>query len=42
MNPFTYTRATSQGTAIQAIAADQKANFIAGSTNPDRFNERER
>lgn len=33
MNPFTYTRATNQGTAIQAIAADQKAKFIAGGTN---------
>ena len=33
MNPFTYARATNQGTAIQAIAADQEAKFIAGGTN---------
>lgn len=33
MKPFAYTRATEQDTAIQTVAADQRAKFIAGGTN---------
>ncbi len=33
MKPFAYTRATNQNTAIQAVAGDQSAKFIAGGTN---------
>jgi xanthine dehydrogenase YagS FAD-binding subunit len=33
MNPFTYTRAGDVVTAVQAIAADGTARFIAGGTN---------
>lgn len=33
MKPFTYSRATGQDTAIQAIATDKSAKFIAGGTN---------
>ncbi|MGL4621020.1 MAG: FAD binding domain-containing protein, partial [Chroococcidiopsis sp.] len=33
MEPFAYTRATSQGTAIQAVARAQSVKFIAGGTN---------
>lgn len=33
MNPFAYVRATNQSTAIQTVASDQKAKFIAGGTN---------
>lgn len=33
MKPFAYTRATEQDAAIQTVAADQRAKFIAGGTN---------
>jgi xanthine dehydrogenase YagS FAD-binding subunit len=33
MRPFAYTRAENQQSAVQAIARDQQAKFIAGGTN---------
>jgi xanthine dehydrogenase YagS FAD-binding subunit len=33
MKPFSYVRATEKSTAIQTVAVDQKAKFIAGGTN---------
>lgn len=33
MKPFAYTRANDQDTAIQSVARDQQAKFIAGGTN---------
>lgn len=33
MKPFSYVRATEHSTAIQTVAVDQKAKFIAGGTN---------
>lgn len=33
MKPFAYVRATNQDTAIQSVASDQEAKFIAGGTN---------
>lgn len=33
MKPFAYTRATNRGTAIQTVAGDRSAKFIAGGTN---------
>lgn len=33
MKPFAYVRATQQGTAIQTVASDRQAKFIAGGTN---------
>ena len=33
MKPFTYVRATSQSTAIESVASDNSAKFIAGGTN---------
>lgn len=33
MKPFSYVRATEKGAAIQTVAGDRAANFIAGGTN---------
>ncbi len=33
MKPFTYVRATNQSTAIESVASDKSAKFIAGGTN---------
>lgn len=33
MKPFAYVRAINQGTAIQTVASDREAKFIAGGTN---------